>query len=38
MNHYVWLRPELIVQIKFSNKGWRRDVDSNARFPLYRVR
>ena len=32
MRDYVWLRPELIVQVEFSDEGWRREVDSNARF------
>jgi hypothetical protein len=32
MKDYVWLRPELIVQVEFSDEGWRREVDSNARF------
>jgi len=32
MKDYVWLRPELIVQVEFSDEGWRREADSNARF------
>ena len=34
MKDYVWLQPELIVQVEFSDEGWRREVNSNARLPF----
>jgi hypothetical protein len=34
MKDYVWLRLELVVQVKFSDEGCRGEVDSNARFPF----
>jgi hypothetical protein len=29
-----WTHTELVVQVKFSDEGWRREVESNARFPF----